>query len=754
MFKYSLKFKPAVLGKSIIALLILAFVPCQLGAADTAEKDTLKINREDSALYLNAESDSKPRDISLGLPITYGQIFEDGLPVSYYLYDLYPYKSWHGGESARRNGSMTPMETAMRYCEIGTFVDSYNKLGQDSLGGSISYTIGSFGQNKFDINLSGPIARRWQYSVSTFQNFDPGSNAMELPTLRDRHQFYKAVISRRFKDKNGHIALVCQYANYSTLNDSYGPFIFVGDGTVRPYNGFSLGTDCYIPDLSSFNYMDMKTGEMKEHAYKSVDKAFHSTFILERQLADNIHFDFKSRFKTGTSDRGQGKLAGIETVSKEAGYTDAGGSPFQGQIQKRVIMRHDALETSWMNNAELQLNLGHHSVRAGADYHLNHGASIVSSALFAHQVCNHPQILYRKGELTYDFNSSGGYYDGIEHKAAIYAKDEWKLSNRINLSGFVRGELLIIHGDAANNIDGETVNTRYPGFNLTKGKITQFREGFLNGAAGLDFNVGIVGGLSFRAEAITTRIHPNINNYEGYYYPSTKPTDTRFFQAGLSYASSWINVVSQLIYISQSNYNTSENFQHKMQKSVGDLPEGYMETKSIAMNYGIESLGWTTDANLDLARGLELHLNFLIREPRYRDFVFKPTFSDGITEEYDFTGNNVTALHKVEFTIEPSYSFRSWKFWLTARYIGRQYINTTNTLYFNGRWETFGGINYKLSRNVRLKMNVINILNQKGASGNIGSADLVTDTAEYKNYLMAGKFIRPFTVELGVNVDF
>ena len=108
----------------------------------------------------------------------------------------------------------------------------------------------------------------------------------------------------------------------------------------------------------------------------------------------------------------------------------------------------------------------------------------------------------------------------------------------------------------------------------------------------------------------------------------------------------------------------------------------------------------------------------------------------------------------MEFTIEPSYSFRSWKFWLTARYIGRQYINTTNTLYFNGRWETFGGINYKLSRNVRLKMNVINILNQKGASGNIGSADLVTDTAEYKNYLMAGKFIRPFTVELGVNVDF
>ena len=742
-----------LLEKTAIALSILIAVPCQLSATESAEKDTIKVDRQDSALYLNAESDSKPRDISLGLPITTGQIFEDGMPVSYYINDLYPYKSWHGGASASSNGSMTPMETAMRYCEIGTYVDSYNKLGQDSFGGSVSYTHGSYGQNKFDINISGPIARGWQYSISTFQNFDPGSNARMLPTLRDRHQFYKAVINKKFIDGSGHMALVCQYVDYTTINDTYGPFIFVGDGSVRPYNGFSLGTDCYIPDLTSFSYMDMKTGEMKERPYKSVDKTCHFTFLLDRQLTDNIHFGFKSRFKTGTSDRGQGKLAGIETVSAESGYAYPGGSPFQGQIQKRVIMRHDALETSWMNNAEMQFKAGHHSVRAGADYHFNHGASIVSSALFAHQVCNHPQVLYRKGDLTYGFNSSGGYYDGIEHKTAIYAKDEWMVSKRINISGFVRGELLNIHGDAANNIGDETINTRYPGFNLTKGRITQFRESFLNGAAGIEFNAKIIGGLSFRAEAIATRIHPNISNYEGYYYPSTKPTDTRFIQAGLSYVNKWMNVVSQIIYISQSNYNTSENFQHKLQKPVGDLPEGYIETKSIALNYGIESLGWTTDANLDLARGLELHLNFMIREPRYRDFVFKPTFSDGITEEYDFNGNNVTALHKVEFTIEPSYSFRSWKFWLTARYIGKQFINTTNTLYFNGRWETFGGINYKLSRNCRLNLNVVNILNQKGASGNIGSADLVTDTSEYHDFLMSGKFIRPFTVELGIKVD-
>ena len=48
----------------------------------------------------------------------------------------------------------------------------------------------------------------------------------------------------------------------------------------------------------------------------------------------------------------------------------------------------------------------------------------------------------------------------------------------------------------------------------------------------------------------------------------------------------------------------------------------------------------------------------------------------------------------------------------------------------------------------------MNILNQKGASGSIGSADLVTDPTPYKNYVMAGTFIRPFTVELTTSITF
>lgn len=35
-----------------------------------------------------------------------------------------------------------------------------------------------------------------------------------------------------------------------------------------------------------------------------------------------------------------------------------------------------------------------------------------------------------------------------------------------------------------------------------------------------------------------------------------------------------------------------------------------------------------------------------------------------------------------------------------------------------------------------------------------GSADLIEDVSAYKNYLMAGSYIRPFTVEFAAHINF
>lgn len=63
-------------------------------------------------------------------------------------------------------------------------------------------------------------------------------------------------------------------------------------------------------------------------------------------------------------------------------------------------------------------------------------------------------------------------------------------------------------------------------------------------------------------------------------------------------------------------------------------------------------------------------------------------------------------------------------------------------------------IDYRINEHIALSANVINFLNHKGDNGAIGAADLVTDANLYQNYLMSGSFIRPFTTELSVKIDF
>ncbi len=726
--------------------------------AQVAEDSIKTPEKQNSAIFLNAASDSKPREVSLGLPTNSSsavQIFEDGLPVSYYIYHLFPYKSWHGGASAIKTGSIGPMETAMRYGEINNYIDSYNRVGSDNLQGTVSYTLGQYGQHKIDANISGPIAGGVQYSISTYQNIDPGSNHCIDPKIKDRHQFYKGVLSFGFADGKGKMALVYQHVDFLSIQENYGPFLFVGDGNVKLYKGFNIGRDSYRPILNNIEYMDFMSGEMATMSLKdgNRDKSNHLTYKLDFDFTNGAKLSFKSRLKDGTSVRGAGTLAGIDNATAESGYTLANGDVYIGSVQKRNLLHFDTFESSWINNVELDWNKENHKLRAGIDLNLNHGGTVSSSAIFAHVVATDPELLYFKGDKFYNFNTAAEYYNGHEKKLAAYLNDSWKASQRLDIDAFIRIERLSINGKSANNIGDDKSNTRYPGFNLTLGKITSFDEKYLNGAFGGKMLYRIVNGFSAQADFTFTRIHSNIFNYGGFYDPSTAPTDTYLARFGFSYQNSWINVLSQINYISQSNYNSRSVFHHQLLKESGGYPAGFTESVTLPLTYGISSLGWMTDAMITPAKGLNIHMQLTIRNPQYKDFVFSPTFSDGVTEIHDFSGKNVTNLHKVEITCDPSYSFGDWRLWLSTRYISRQYANKTNSLYFKGRFETFGGADYTPNDKLKLSLNVINILNQKGASGNLSSADLVEDASEYKNYLMSGTFIRPFTIELGLTID-
>lgn len=710
-------------------------------------------------VLMNASFASQPRQISLGLPISgYAYIYEDGLPVSYYNYQVYPYKSWHSGVSHEAVRTMGPQDMVLKYGVITYSVDSKSQLAGDKFEGKLNYSLNHFGRQMVDANVSAPIGKGWGLSIGTYHNFDPGSNHLDMTSLQESAHFYKAAVSKTWDDGRGKAGLIYQYSQFKEIVENYGPFIFVGDGSVEAYDGFKLGIDQYCPANRTVKYLDVSTGQMTEQDIDdaNTNKVHNVNFVLDYLWDNGIKLAVHSKFKHGLSLRTSPTVMGVSDVTTSSGYTYEDGTPYAGKVQTRRILHFDGFEDSWMTNAELsgKSDNGRHSWRAEVDYWLNHAGTNTSMYLYGHEVKKDPKLLLLHGSEGYSYNSYAEYYNGHEHKLFGLVSDEWSVSRRLWLYAGVRAEYLNVRGYAAN--DMYAGNARHVGFSLANDGVVRnhFSDNHFNYALIGMARYALLPGFGLQTEFSTATIHSQLFHYGTFNYPSQESMPTSYFRGGIYWKNKWIDLTSQITYITMKNSEERPNFSHVLTKDVGDMKAGMSESFTTPYYYDMATLGWLTDAVVTPVDGLSVHVMFTIRDPKYKNFKITPTFSDGVTEEYDFTDKTITALSKMELEIEPSYRFGDWRVWLSARYFSKQYINKTNSLYFNGRWETFGGVDYRLNSHVSFAASVVNILNQKGASGKIPSADLITDPSLYTNYVMAGTFIRPLTFEFTTKLSF
>lgn len=716
--------------------------------------DTMKNVSGDSNrnVLMNASSASQPRQISLGLPISgYAYIYEDGLPVSYYNYQVYPYKSWHSGVSHEAVQTMGPQDMVLKYGVITYSVDSRSKLAGDKFEGKLNYSLNHFGRQTVDTNVSTPLGKGWGISVGTYQNFDPGSNHLDIAKLQESAHFYKVALSKSWDEGKGKIGLIYQYSRFKEILENYGPFIFVGDGSVKEYDGFKLGLDQYRPANNTLKYLDVVSGKMMEQNNDDANtsKIHHVNYVLDYLWDSGLKLSVHSKFKHGHSFRSNGSVMGVSDAFTGSGYTYENGTEYIGKVQTRRMLHFDGFEHSWMTNVALtgKSKNQRHNWRTEVDYWLNHGGVSTSMYLFAHEAKKDPKLLLLNGNEGYSYNSYAEFYNGHEHKLFGLVSDEWNATPRLWLYGGARVEYLNVRGRAAN--DMYPGNARHVGFSLADEGVVKnhFSNNHFNYAFIGSARYALLHGFGLQAEYSSAMIHSQLFHYGTYTYPTQKGMITNYFRGGIYWKNKWIDLTSQITHITMSNSQERPNLSHVLTKDVGDLKAGMSESFTKTYFYDIATLGWLTDAIITPIKGLTVHLMFTVRDPKYKDYKITPTFSDGVTEVYDFTNKTITALSKTELEIEPSYRFNKWRVWLSARYFSKQYINKTNSLYFKGRWETFGGVDFQLNNHISFAASVVNILNQKGASGTIASADLITDPSLYNNYVMSGTFIRPFTFE-------
>lgn len=752
-----------MIHKLFSAAMLLTASTCVM--AQEAATDSTVNNKEvkNRNVMLNASADNQPRQISIGLPAEMSAtIFEDGTPVSRTWWPLLPYFYWAASPAYSHVGMTSLGENTITNGEVNYTIDSWTAKGGKEFRGNADYTTNSFGLQRFDVAVSGPIAKGWSYSAAAYANLDPGTNKLASGTLQNNMKQFFGGLTKTFANNKGDISLFYKYSNSHMYTDATGPFYYEGDGSVKEFEGFDLGKDGFLPANNQVTFLDVTTGQYKTIQLDRATSAISNDLklVLNYNFRPDLHLLFLSKYHYANVHYNSMSEAGVGQATAADGLTyayDTGthkaGEVYTGNYNSRWFTNQPASEYAWYNTVELKgvSKNRRHNWRAGYNLWWILPEERSSTGIYAHTVEKDPYWLYRGGSQGTLFNTGADYYDTHELKTALYASDDWQATDRLFLSAGARLEYYALGGhNAYSTLADEkepsiTQNVRSMGWNLNQAQRTKLSESWVLPSFTINTRYTIAHGFGVEVEGIYSMSAPGSPNFASYKMPNVDPINTYFGRAGLFWNTPWMKLVSQATFINKTNYQRGSQFTN---------PNNASDVVSMNTTYDVMTLGWTTDAVFTPFKGFNFHTLLTLQSPKYKNYDFTVNFNDGTSSDYNFNDMYTTGVSKVIVELDPSYMFSKFRLWASFRYQSKQYINRTNSLYFNGRWETFAGVDYNLNKHISLSANFVNLFNQKGASGSISSADLVTDTTPYNHYLMAGSYIRPFTMEFAAHINF
>ena len=736
-----------------------------------------KEKKEERNVMLNASDANKPREIQIGLPSEDVTVYENGLPAVYSSSVHKLSAHWRSDASLKGTDLMTPSESAIATGNIAYAVSSFSELGQKEFKGKLNYKANHFGMQNVDLNLSGGIGDNWLYTASMYQNFDPGSFKLRFTDYADRTQLYHFGITRILNDGKGRVSLLYKYSNSKNPGNfaNAAPFIYSGDGSIKKIDGFDPGMDSYVQRQGSFQYLNTKSGKMETWNMSDGSENHANEIALISQYQFDNGWLWKFNAKYMNAPRANYVDYGGSTISKVSeadGYQLSDGSAYSGYIEGRRTWLHVGKVSNALLTTEISKQLNNHKLMIGLNewyYHLNYYSS---SFQWAGTVEAYPRTLSqmyvnpldptqtaRRSE-TFGYNElSPEYTKGSENKLALYFTDEWKVSPKFKV--FYGGRLEYYRMSAEQistprfsgfhmgnyntyaTADGSVVATEHSieAKNVTKDK--------LNYAATLQLTYNLTRQFGLTADATIATRFPRISEYAG-----TGPTEEQYkrvtiplIRGGIFYKNDWIDLSSMVTYISKSNNIDQQNL----------TKPGTTEGKTVLLIYNIQTLGWTTSAEINPFKNFHMHALFTYQKPVYKNYNASVTFSNGQSMGVNANNMIVKEIPQVLIELDPKYDItKNLNAWLSFRYFGKTYANLQEALYFNGHWETFGGINWNVNKKLSLGVSVINIFNEKGAKGTISGSELITkqEAGKYEGKYMSGSYLRPFTVEFSAGIKF
>ena len=773
--------KKKVLCLSILLVSLISMPGKQLFAQEKVASDTIGTPKEglknDRNVMLNASNNTGPRNVNIGLPASVGgtTVLENGLPVVYFFWPEFPTKAWRTDAMTNGFQLLDLGQTAINVGDVGFSVGTFDNLGTSEFQGTGSFNSNHYGLLRNSLNVSGPINKKGlKFSLGMYSNLDPGTfkpNGGVYRYYSDKTQMYKAALSQDYKLSwvTGTTSVLYKYTNSKDIMIKNSPFIYRTDGKVEELDNFKLGRDSYYEESGRISLIDAFTGNQKTRDVLNDYGSRSNTidFISKNTLNNGLNVNLIMRYHAARSGIYIPYNIGIDAAGDRASnvkYEYEDGTPYIGDAQGVFILATPRTPIrSFTSQFEVGKKSGNHDWKVGIqEWYYNIDKFTTETTQYYQEVAANPRKLRR---YNYDgsswvpegvtHNSSSGnyndnlaleYHNGHENKHAFYAIDKWDVIPQLTLTGGIRLEYHTVRGDRLDRSQMDPgTGLPYTTINGPKIKIDDnwFKKAFtLNAVYKITDKFGLLGEANYNEQG------GQLESYSSGADPELKKSKIPEAGFGLYYNHPLVSLVSKATYINRDEYRSTVNFSNPNNPSQIERP---------MTHYDIETIGWTTDAIIKPFKGFDLHLLLTIQSPKYKNFAGDVKFADGTVSSYDFSDKIVTGISKVLIEVDPSYTWNDLRVWASARYFSKEYMNKPNTLHFASRWETFAGASYKVNKHFDVNCTFVNLFNQKGASGSISDADLILTDADAakKNYtVMSGSYIRPFTVEFGLNYRF
>jgi hypothetical protein len=338
----------------------------------------------------------------------------------------------------------------------------------------------------------------------------------------------------------------------------------------------------------------------------------------------------------------------------------------------------------------------------------------------------------------------GEYTKTRTNKAALYFSDDAKLTNWLTVGIGARIE---------RQDDKETHDQYINDFVLDRPLMTRDFNNKWNHVALASFVANVTKKFGFLGDATY------IDFYNRYYgYPdsqkdalgnpitgaqTTEVLENQIHLYNLGLGVFW-NPTDKLSITSKVGSIKKDNFTNNVDVYN---PANANEKTVVPVTSNIQTMGWTTDITAQPFKNFNIHYLLTLQNPQYQNYVVK-----AFGQTFDYNSNSVPGISKVLMEIDPSYKLGDFRLWLSLRYFGKQYGNITNSFEYAPWWENFAGIDYRLSREVDFKLQIVNFLNQKGINGGLQGADQIKDSSPYIGRTIVAGGMRPRTIEFTVNL--